>query len=272
MSTRPIPISSTVAAPSGPGLPLGSLLDALAAWFGPSRAAMPAHVRALAEYATARLGSPVLKARDVSELDELLDELADDPAVEHLNQLVATDPEFCATLGDLEIGDEAPVPEPILMVVGASQRGLVIEAERYLRTYVNAFQELVRLAAERGEDLAAVAAHGATALDDPDVPTEVRLRMLAGIRATVAMTAIVSAISHGNTLEPWLARALCERWRDGLRDYLTLLASLPGANVSPELVPLDARLDLSAMHARASEARARDVARLRRLSGHETPH
>jgi hypothetical protein len=235
---------------------------------------MPAHVRALAEYATARLGSPVLKARDVSELDELLDELADDPAVDHLNQLVATDPDFFATLRDLDAGDgdEASVSEHIVSVVGAGQRWLVTEAERYLRAHIDASQEFARAAAERGENLAAVAAQSATALDNPDVPAEVRLRMLAGIRATVAMTAILSAISHGNSLEPWLARALCERWRDGLRDYLTLLASVPGANVSPELVPLDARLDLSAMHARASEARARDVARLRRLSGHETQH
>jgi len=145
----------------------------------------------------------------------------------------------------------------------------VIEAERYLRAYIKAAQEFVRAAAERGEDLAAVATQGVTALDDPEVPAEVRLRMLACVRATVAMTAIVSAILRGSTVEPWLARALCERWRDGLRDYLALVASLPGAKVSFELVPLDARLDLSAVQTRSVEARARDVARLRRLSGLE---
>jgi hypothetical protein len=86
------------------------------------------------------------------------------------------------------------------------------------------------------------------------------------------MMAILSAIIAETAIAPWLARALCERWRDGLREYLTLLASAPGAHVSEDLVPLDARLDLPSLLARSSDARARDVARLRRLSGSERRH
>lgn len=246
---------------------VGSLLDALAAWFGPSPAELPERVRALAEYATARLGPPILKVQDIAELDEMLDDLADDPAVDHLNQLVATDPSVFEALSRLETSGE--VPEHIVKVVGAGQRGLLIEAERVLRAYVDVAQELLRGAAESGEDLTAVAASAAAALDDPDVPTEIRLRVLAGIRASVAMMAIASAVFTEKAIEPWLARALCERWRDGLRDYMALVASLPGANVSFELVPLDARIDLSALQACSSEARARDLARLRRRADSE---
>jgi hypothetical protein len=168
-----------------PRLPAGSLLEALTMWSGSPRVAVPGHLRGFTEYATERFGVPLLAVRDVNELDELLDELADDPAIGHLGQVVASDARFLEALSDLETDEdgELSAPERVIAVVGAGQRSLVVEAERYLRAYMGMLQQVVRMVADRGEDFATVAAQAVRALDDPDMPVEVRLRMLAGIRA-----------------------------------------------------------------------------------------
>src|SRR6478736_2592297 len=98
--------ASSVPSPSPPPAFMprlaGSLLEALAMSFRSPRVAVPGNLRGFTEYATERFGSPLLTVRDVGELDEFLDELADDPAVGHLNQIVASDARFLEQLEELE--------------------------------------------------------------------------------------------------------------------------------------------------------------------------
>jgi hypothetical protein len=78
--------------------------------------------------------------------------------------------------------------------------------------------------------------------------------MLAGWIAQVASLALGQALSRDRAVEPWLARALCERVRDGLREGLRLLASIPGNAVPEKLIPARERLNLTRLEAEQQAA------------------
>ena len=59
-------------------------------------------------------------------------------------------------------------------------------------------------------------------------------------------------------VEPWLARALIERFLESAKRHLRMLASIPGIAVDEAIVPHAERLDLAAIEKR--HRRARDVA------------
>jgi hypothetical protein len=74
----------------------------------------------------------------------------------------------------------------------------------------------------------------------------------------VCIVAIARAVIDELRVEPWLARAVTERFLESLKQHLRLLASLPGIVVDEAIVPHAERLDLAAIEVR--HRRARDVA------------
>src|SRR5439155_5721821 len=88
-------------------------------------------------------------------------------------------------------------------------------------------------------------------LRNPSVHSEVALSLLGGLKSTVCVLAICSALISQRKLEPWLARAILERWVDGQRRLLRLLASIPGTNVPRSVVPESQRLDLHELERQA---------------------
>lgn len=77
------------------------------------------------------------------------------------------------------------------------------------------------------------------------------------LRAVVCLLAMAQVVITGRRPEPWLARAIIERWVEGIRAQLRLLASLPGTSVSETLIPNEERLDLTRLSRQAEEAHRR---------------
>ena len=80
-------------------------------------------------------------------------------------------------------------------------------------------------------------------LADPEVPVPIARVLLTSFQGTACFPAILRATTVGRP-PAWLARAIAETWVRGLRADLRLLASIPGAEVSEELVPREERIDL----------------------------
>ena len=78
----------------------------------------------------------------------------------------------------------------------------------------------------------------------------VKRSLLGGFRASVALMAISHAVFEARRLEPWLALALAEIYRDELYLATRLYASVPTDIEIPEsIVPLHDRLDLDRLQA-----------------------
>lgn len=93
-------------------------------------------------------------------------------------------------------------------------------------------------------------------LSDRDVPPRIASTVLGTYYSNACFLAIASAGIARRKLEPWLARAIAERWVQGLRGQLILLSSFPGTHVDEDIVPRDQRLDLEALVRENAEANA----------------
>jgi hypothetical protein len=80
---------------------------------------------------------------------------------------------------------------------------------------------------------------------------------LSGLRASIAFLGVAHACFEGKKLAPWLALALARTYRDGVYEYLRLLASLP-VHVPESVVPLGDRFDLEALQ-RAYDAKMAEI-------------
>lgn len=106
---------------------------------------------------------------------------------------------------------------------------------------------------------------------DPDLPPPMARLMLRIFRASPAVFALAEARHAGEVIDPWLVRALADRWIDGQRAILVLLASIPENNVSPEVVPLADRIDLDRLDRIAKVYRRRNRESLRRAAAKGFP-
>lgn len=88
------------------------------------------------------------------------------------------------------------------------------------------------------------------ALSRPGIHSTFKRSLLGGFRSTVALAAIGHAGFQKRRLEPWLALALAESYRDELYWFVRLFASLPLDVAVPEsVVPLEDRFDLERLQA-----------------------
>jgi hypothetical protein len=95
-------------------------------------------------------------------------------------------------------------------------------------------------------------------LASPDHPAELAECLFHALRATVCILAIARTVIDEQRVEPWLSRALTERFLESVKQHLRMLASIPGIVVDEAVVPHAERLDLAAIELR--HRRARDVA------------
>ena len=71
----------------------------------------------------------------------------------------------------------------------------------------------------------------------------------------MCMLGIAEALLRGSALEPWLALALAERFRDGLREYLKFAAGF--AHVSIGIIAPEDRLDFACLQRECAEGERR---------------
>lgn len=202
--------------------------------------------------AVAFVGSQLLAATSLDDLVRRLnDVLGSRQAATLLNRLLQATQQL--DLGVTLIG-QPPVVLDFVDVLGEGQRPLLSEALRLLGAIYDAYEKILdeyhRLA------LAAAVVGVNVELpafdeDDPlsfqtnqDIPPVIASAMFGNMVATVLFLAIVDARDKETRLEPWLARALAEQFVDGLRKYVTLLASVPVFDVSPSVIPLHERFDI----------------------------
>lgn len=80
---------------------------------------------------------------------------------------------------------------------------------------------------------------------------------LAGaFRAGLVLLALGRAAESAESIEPWLALALVERFVAGVHAHLRLLAAYPGVSVPDDVLPAEDRLDLARIFERHARARA----------------
>ncbi len=102
---------------------------------------------------------------------------------------------------------------------------------------------------------------------DPSVPPPVSRLLLRALRSTPSILALAYARHRAKPLPEWMAKELAEKWVDGQRAALCLIASVPWSDVSFNVVSAAERLDFArldhAMRIYRERSRVRfDAARL----------
>jgi hypothetical protein len=208
----------------------------------------------LIEYVTSAIGQPVLAASDIDDLDDQLELLV---GSEHLlasiQYLFAQHLELFASAEQTSTTRFAAAAGDIL---GAAQARLLTEAQPLLDAWVNAQRQGIARYADDPSPRAEQRPN--LDLTSPELPAEFAESLFHALRATVCLIAIARTMLEQQRLEPWLARALTERFLDSVRHHLRMLASFPDIAVDEAIVPRAERFDLAAIAAR--HQRARDVA------------
>lgn len=109
------------------------------------------------------------------------------------------------------------------------------------------------------------------ALHAPGMPAEVALAVFEGLRGEVALLALLHFVATGERPEPWVSRALAETWIKSRREYLRLLASLPGSCVVESLISAGERFNIDALERAAAQAASQIDARFREAERSAVP-
>ena len=246
-----------------------SLVDVLARFArGTTLSDSERHRLHLIGFAASRFGAPLLSAGSLDELDDRVDTLISDPEILQLGDFgIRSMPET-----DLHrLAAEAAPPPPLVELLG---RGTLPHLEEGFRLMAAAAEALASLL----PDLRAVPPRPADPgeptdplafLSDPAIPAEVGACLLGAFRAVVCLLAIAQVVITRQRPEPWLARAIVERWTGGMRAQLRLLASLPGLSIPESFIPAEERLDIAKLSRQAQEAdrRMREMMEAAKASG-----
>jgi hypothetical protein len=220
----------------------------------------PTEVQAdrLVEYAAQRFGSQLLKAADIDDLDDRLDELVSAPGIAHLNGLMADD---ALPSEPLDRSSVKALAEAMGDVLGAASGQAVADAQPLLDAWLDAQRQLGTLLAQAKAQREIPPASKPLSLYDPDVPVEFLRAAFHNLRGGLCGLAILYAIMEGQPVEPWLAEALTKRLIESAFEHLRLLASIPEITVSETAMPRHERLDLARVverHQREREAVRRE--------------
>jgi hypothetical protein len=194
----------------------------------------------------AQLGVPVLEATSVANLEDRLDEAFLRPEYQrYLREATrGLTLEMLRVLSTLSVPSEPS--EDMIHALGIAPARIVTATSPHVATIAAIVMPIF---AEHGEDLRAMEPPDCQELfARPGVHSTIRRIFLDYFRCTVALLAMSHAIFAGRKLEPWLAFALAEKYRDGLYAYLRYWASLD-MHVPESIVPLTDRLDLQALQA-----------------------
>ena len=217
-------------------------------------------IKAVIEAAATAIGAPLLDAESLDDFGRRLDasvERKDFATVSR--QLAEAFSAEGALVEQLEGVDEA-AQRWMTEVLGDGQAALALEADRVIRAMVEALENLRRMFRTTFRmDVSPVLLDEDNPLGfltDREVPPRIASTVLGIYHSNACMFAIISAGMSGRKLEPWLARAIAERWVQGLRGQLVLLASFPGVHVDEDIVPREEQLDLEALVRENMEANA----------------
>lgn len=185
-----------------------------------------------------RFGSRVLDATDLEDLEERINKVIDDPDYENVNPFIAVvfiNDVLMRTELDSIVGIEQ-------LVVVDESRDLVDELTGHLTIYIDSVN---------GERIVP------SILVNDKVPVPIRQVFLAMYQSSVASLGLAETVHHKRVLDTWISRTLCERIRDGLKQFVTLVASLPGATVPESVVPSAERMDIASIYEQHRISRAK---------------
>jgi hypothetical protein len=196
------------------------------------------------------LGRPLLEATSRDDLDDRLEQAFQRPEFARAN-IEAT---RCVRLDELaEVALPKDPPPALVRVIGATAAKIIAGTGPLVAGLGSV---IAQIAAEHGrEALSGAAGSSPDVLALPGVHSTIKRALLGGLRSSAAFLGIAAAVFEDRKLEPWLSLALAESYRDGLYQYMRLLASLP-VHVPEVLVPAADRLDLAALQRRAREGEA----------------
>jgi hypothetical protein len=217
-------------------------------------------IKVAIEGAASAIGAPLLDAESLDDFGRRLDASVESKGFAgYFNQLAQAFSADGALSEQLERVDERS-HEWVTDVLGEGQRALTTAADRMMRAMVEAFENLRRTVRSTfNVDVSPVLLDEGDPLgflSDRNVPPRIAGTVLGTYYSNACFLAIASAGLTGRKLAPWLARAIAERWVQGLRGQLALLASFPGTHVDEDLIPRDQRLDLEAFVRENAEANA----------------
>ena len=206
------------------------------------------------------IGAPLLDAESLDDFSRRLDASVENKHLaayfNQLAQALTVEGALTEQLGRVEDGSH----EWVIEVLGEGQRSLASEVDRLMRTMAEAFENLRRtfrltlrvevspVLWDENDPLGF--------LHDRDVPPRIASAMLVMYHANACFLAIIRAGITRRKLEPWLARVIAERWVQGIRGQLVMLASVPGTHIDEDIVPRDQRLDLEALERENAEMNA----------------
>jgi len=208
-------------------------------------------IKTAIEGAASAIGAPLLDAESLDDLGRRLDASIESKGFAgYFNELARAFSTDGALSEQLERIDEY-LNEWMIDVLGEGQRALITEADRMMRATVAAFENLRRTVRSTfNVDVSPVLLDEDAPLGfltNRNVPPRIASTFLGTYYSNACFLAIASAGITRRKLEPWLARAIAERWIEGFRGQLVMLASFPGTHVAEDIVPRDQRLDLEAL-------------------------
>lgn len=212
----------------------------------------------LLDYAATRYGEELLSATNVDDLDDRIDELTDNPDVFLLNALILGTVIQAAPTGTPSSEDFAKVVKATL---GEAQSSTIQSADSLLDTWFRVQGEmLAQVPPDAMGDSESFAASAYARLTDSSLPVEYAEALASRLRSEFCLFAMASAVVRNLSVEPWLGRALVDRFINGARGHLRFLASFPEVSVPESVIPQIERLDLNAIASRHQRARAQSDA------------
>jgi hypothetical protein len=195
--------------------------------------------------ATARtLGAPVLEATSRQDMRDRLDAALERPELTELMRESARTLTVDALASVAISAEELAAMEPVL---GKGPTAIIASTSPLVSACGGMLARLVTSSEMRMDELPS---DWHDILYAPDIHSTIKRSLLGNMRAWVATAAISHAVFQGRHLEPWLALALVEAFRDELYLAMRWFASLPvGADLPESVVPLHDRFNLTQLAA-----------------------
>jgi len=212
----------------------------------------------IVEAAAGDFGKPLLDARDLEDLDNLIEVQLERQELNTLNSLMARS----LASQNLEALGQNQLTKDEIAKIGLGAPDAIASVFALMKPIMGALARLLHSLGE--EAIHQVIDQIQTKsplwfLTDESVPPEVGSLMLSWTRAGICSMALSEALMSGRKLKLWLARGLAERWLQGAHDYLRLLASLPDTDVPLDLVPESERLNLPRLSEETRASRERQA-------------
>lgn len=204
--------------------------------------------------AASRLGSQLLTAADVDELDDRLDDLVESHDLVNINSLMISG-DGLAEAPSLD--DVVDFHDAVMAAIGQEHGQRLVDASSLVQAWVSTqVAALTKLEEQHGIDIGdAHEAARAISLTDPEIPPEIAGAIVAARRATLVQLAFSHVVDEEVAVEPWLGAALVERFLTSVRKHFAFLAALV-PDVSETFVSKTERLDLDEITSRHVHSRA----------------